>query len=606
MNKMLQGLFQGKKFIGSNLIKANIWFMVVFVLNVTVSFFYMAYSVQADYQEVREAADLRIQLLTLENALVDQETGQRGFLLSGNADFLEPFDQGTLLYERTAVGLLGRAEHMDEFADFQKKTAGLIEIGRSWKTEYGDPQIREVMAGGNVPNTELEASKSRFDAFRSLEAELLHFVERLRDDRRTAMLHNLYYLFAIMGTVFIAVQSFMLYYLQKGLTRIANPIIELDKAVASYEEGNIQASLPAYGEANEIGRLIKNFRLMHEEMEKEKRTLAETYRMINVLNQARSIEESYHAALHSIWTLVPCERLSIIIRNGDRGFSIKAVYENGVLDYRDIPLGGEEEDMYELLRGGFSILHEDWSTYRAKGSITDRLYESGIRSSLHIILKKEARVFGVLNLLSTETHAFSVQKKERLELLSPMIVTALENAKETTRIQEMALHDGLTGLWNRRYFESCMDTFDVERRQKGPDYAFSLILLDVDRFKLFNDNWGHQEGDLVLKYLAQLLETCVRPGDVAVRFGGEEFAVLLPHTRLEEAEAAAERIRRRLESESPSRKYKITASFGVAEWTDGFDRQQLIEAADRALYQAKESGRNRVCAYRAEPGVEPV
>ncbi|WP_246281396.1 sensor domain-containing diguanylate cyclase [Saccharibacillus qingshengii] len=606
MNKMLGELFQGKKFVGSNLIKANIWFMVVFVLNVTISFMYMAYSVQADYQQVRQAADLRIQLLTLENALVDQETGQRGFLLSGKEEFLEPFDQGAQLYERTAATLLGRAEHVSESADFKQNKARLIEIGRSWKKEYGDPQVRKVMVGGTVTNTDLEASRSRFDSFRSLEAELLAFVEQLRDKRRTDMLHNLYYLFAIMGTIFVAVQSFMLYYLQKGLTRIAKPIIELDQAVASYKGGNIQATLPAYGEANEIGRLIENFRLMHEEMEKEKRTLDETYQMINVLNQARSVEESYRVTLQSIGALVSCDRLSIIIRSGDRGFAIKAVFENSQLDYRDIPLGGEEGDMYQLLRGGFSILHEDWSKYRAKGSITDGLYENGIRSSLHIILKKEARVFGVLNLLSKEPHAFSVQQKERLEQLSPMIVTALENAKETTRIQDMALHDGLTGLWNRRYFEACMDTFDVERGQKGPDYAFSLILLDVDRFKLFNDNWGHQEGDLVLKYLAQLLETCVRPGDVPVRFGGEEFAVLLPHTRLEEAEAAAERIRRRLESESPSRKYKITASFGVAEWTDGFDRQQLIEAADRALYQAKETGRNRVCAYREEPGGELV
>lgn len=599
---MWKNIFQGKKFVGSNIIRLNICFMIVFVLNIVIGFAYMAYSVQANYQKVREAADLGIQLLKLETALIDQETGQRGFLLTREVEFLEPFDKGVKDYVQVAASLMKQAETVSEHSDFQQDIIRLIRIGESWKNEYGDIQVRKVMAGGTITNAELLRSKGKFDSFRVLEADLLERVEKLRDEQREEMLHSLYYLFALLGTGFIIIQLFKLYYLQRGLGRITQPIIQLDQAVASYKAGHIRHSLPVYREDDEIGRLVNNFGLMHEEMQKEKHDLQETYRMINVLNQARSVEDAYRIALQSTCSLIPCERLSIITQNGDRSFSIKAVFENGVFHYRDIPLEGEEKEMYEMLQRGFSIFHDDWSKYRPKGPLTEALYEKGVRSSLHIILKKEFRVLGVLNLSSAQSHHFSALKKERLEMLSPMIVTALENATETTRIQDMALHDGLTGIWNRRHFDQCLDRLVMRSEQKGAGHTFSLILLDVDHFKLFNDTWGHPEGDLVLKHLAQLLETSVRPGDIPVRYGGEEFAVLLPETGLEEAKIAAERIRKRLESESPSRKYTLTASFGIAEWSSRMDRQELIRFADEALYQAKESGRNRVCVYPSETG----
>jgi len=597
MRNIVKYLIQNKKFVGSNLIKINIIFMIIFILNIIIGFDYMGHSFQDNYQKVRQSADLRIQLLNLEKALVDQETGQRGFLLSKDSQFLKPFDQGTEDYIRASEALLKNSENIEENPNIHQDIVRLIETGQRWKVEYGDPQVRKVMAGGTITEKELLRGKQSFDTFRDQEAELMKYVEVLRDDRREDMLNRLYYLFAIIGAIFIGIQFFMLYVLQSGLTRITRPIIELDDAVSSYQSGHIQAKLPQYTEQNEIGRLISKFEMMSDEMKKERRTIKETYRMINMVNQARNLEEVYRISLESVAALIPCDRVSIITQNDSRHFSIKAFIQSGMFTHKDIPLTREAIDIYDLLRSGFSMVHADWTTYRAEGPITDQLYENGIRSSMHIILRKETRVVGLLNLFATTVNHFSLQDKEQLELLSPMIVTAMDNAVETNRIQEMALHDALTGLWNRRYFEVVLEKLIKQYKQEDLSTTFSLILLDVDRFKVFNDTWGHSEGDLVLKHLAKLLEFQVRPSDIPVRYGGEEFAILLPHTPNRGGVEVAERIRKQLEIESPSRKYTVTASFGVAEWQEGLTAAELIEAADQALYQAKEAGRNQVIAY---------
>ena len=606
MNRMIKDLFQGKKFVGSGLVKVSLGFMIVFVLIVALGFAYIVHSLFANYEGVRQTADLRTQLLRLENAMIDQETGQRGYLLSRRTEFLEPFDRGELNYHAASEALFAQVRSMNAEVSLETSVLELTAAGTGWKTEFGDAQIRKAMAGEAITEQELTEAKRQFDLFRTQAAELLEQVEVLRAERRTEMLNHLYALFAAMGTLFVVVQILMLNYLQKGLFRLTRPIIQLDRAVSSYEDGNMQERLPDYREDDEIGRLILNFKRMHEEMEKEKQALENTYRMINTLHQSRSLEDAYRNILKSIGALTSCDRMSVITQNPDGLYTIKAVCADGAVSLDELPLPDEAEDVEELLLGGFSTIYDDWSKHRAQGAIAERLYGGGIRSSMHIILRKEARVIGVLNVMSDEKGFFNAQKKERLEKLSPMIVTALENASETIRIRDMAMRDGLTGLWNRRYFDQAFDS-QLARQAAGQSggRSLSLILLDVDRFKVFNDTWGHAEGDLVLKHVGQLLQQQVRTGDIPVRFGGEEFAILLPDTSHEEAAVVAERIRKILESESPSRKYRITASFGITTSSGGRSKEELLEGADRALYRAKDEGRNRVCIDMG-PGAQGI
>jgi diguanylate cyclase (GGDEF)-like protein len=175
-----------------------------------------------------------------------------------------------------------------------------------------------------------------------------------------------------------------------------------------------------------------------------------------------------------------------------------------------------------------------------------------------------------------------------------------EKLQETKRqLEEISVRDGLTQLYNRRYLEECLkDEFDRVRRYGG---ELSVILMDIDHFKSINDTYGHPTGDAVLIDLATTLCKNLRNSDIAGRYGGEEFAVIVPNTGAEGAAILAERIRETI-ADSPSHHEGVTVAFtvsvGVASLTDEIaSPEALIKNADLALYYAKENGRDRVIRH---------
>ena len=171
-------------------------------------------------------------------------------------------------------------------------------------------------------------------------------------------------------------------------------------------------------------------------------------------------------------------------------------------------------------------------------------------------------------------------------------------ALEKKKYFALSIMDGLTKLFNIRYFKEILEREFVISSGKRKARKLSLIMADVDYFKKFNDTYGHQVGDFVLKRVAKLFKDGSRTHDVVARYGGEEFIMMLPGAELEDARNIAERVRQAIEKKPFKRhneSYSVTISLGVATLTDEKTKEELIKKADDALYTAKKEGRNRVC-----------
>jgi diguanylate cyclase (GGDEF)-like protein len=206
---------------------------------------------------------------------------------------------------------------------------------------------------------------------------------------------------------------------------------------------------------------------------------------------------------------------------------------------------------------------------------------------------------GVLTLESATVGAFRSFDVRALESVADICAIAIQNARYFEQTRQMAFVDGLTGVYNRRYFEQRI----LEELERAGRYAggLAVLMLDIDHFKRINDEFGHLLGDEVLRQLSAILTQQLRKVDVVCRYGGEEFSILVPQTTGEHALGVAEKLRRVIADWSfPGVPSPVTVSIGVADFPEnGATRDELVKAADAALYAAKQAGRNRVLAAAA-------
>jgi diguanylate cyclase (GGDEF)-like protein/putative nucleotidyltransferase with HDIG domain len=211
-------------------------------------------------------------------------------------------------------------------------------------------------------------------------------------------------------------------------------------------------------------------------------------------------------------------------------------------------------------------------------------------------LKSHGKLVGILGL--SKKHYNQIFLQEDIELLVSVANQAgviVENAQLYSQAMTWAITDGLTRLYNHRHMHECLDNEIARVTRFGT--TFSIIMLDLDFFKTYNDTYGHLAGDDVLISIGRCIQTSIRNVDMAFRYGGEEFAIILPETTAEGAFLVAERIREKIEKKVFSGRSSITASLGIASWqSDGVNKEQLLISADKALYGAKAAGRNRTCA----------
>ncbi|MFC1905656.1 sensor domain-containing diguanylate cyclase [Chloroflexota bacterium] len=261
--------------------------------------------------------------------------------------------------------------------------------------------------------------------------------------------------------------------------------------------------------------------------------------------------------------------------------------------HRDIPA------INHILTTGESILTNDISNSPAAGCMP---YGCFMNSLICTPIMLHEDVKGIIHLDSIKKDEFKKDDLEFTELMAKEIAVAIERSLLYSEVVDVSIRDGLTGCYNRRKFD--LDIVAETAGARKGKKPISLLMMDIDWFKNYNDFHGHPKGDDVLKKLTQVLNANLRPGDKVYRYGGEEFAILLPDTGKVKAVYAATRLRELIElepfygeKESQPEK-RVTISIGVATFpVDTKEWQGLIEAADSALYTAKYTGRNKACAF---------
>ena len=256
----------------------------------------------------------------------------------------------------------------------------------------------------------------------------------------------------------------------------------------------------------------------------------------------------------------------------------------------------------KVLQNGRAFVVQDTAAARFPPAPAEWNYKTKSFISYPVIIGE--RKIGVLNFTDKATgEIYDEFDLALLDTLAPQIAVAIDRAalkRKAGEFEQLSVTDALTGLLNRRYLEERVA--EEIKRSHRHGFQMCLMMIDVDEFKSYNDNFGHPQGDKALKIVAQKLKETLRGADVASRYGGEEFSILLPQTTTGEAKIIAERIRQKIENTKfPNR--RVTISIGIAGSSSKVNlTEDLIAAADSALYKAKREGRNNVQINKDEEG----
>ena len=348
--------------------------------------------------------------------------------------------------------------------------------------------------------------------------------------------------------------------------------------------------------AGQLGVALRNATLF-EEAQRSRDEITVLYDAAKTISSSLELESVLNNLVQVTCQAFTYEQGAILLadeRSGDLVVEATYGYAPGTRGYR-IPVG--KGITGSVQRTGKPEVVADVRRDPRYIGITERVV-----SEIAVPLISEGRVIGVFNLESTHRAAFGQRDLHILTALAGYATIAIENARLFEKTKRLAITDGLTELYNHRYLHEAMErTLQRCRRDEQP---LAVIMLEIDSFKRYNDTYGHQRGDDVLRIVADVLRKGSRTSDIVARYGGDEFMIVLPNSSKDTASEIAERLRRAVEAYpfllGESIVTSVTLSVGVAASPDDGDTVDgLVDAVDRAQYTAKRSGGNKVYVAHA-------
>jgi diguanylate cyclase (GGDEF)-like protein len=326
------------------------------------------------------------------------------------------------------------------------------------------------------------------------------------------------------------------------------------------------------------------------------------YHISRTIGALLDMKEMLRQVFDIIQKSLPFDRISIYLLD-DNQENLDLVFHSG-LDVRGrISLRIGEGTPGRIAENGEHVhIHNLATFYETFNDFVHVPGEEKLNGSyIGIALKAHNTTIGIIGMDSSAKYGLSVDDMDFMAILSYQLAAGIEKSRLFEKIQQLSQRDGLTGLYNHRMFVEKLEQ-EINRLQRTGK-MLSLIMLDIDHFKQFNDNFGHQVGDTVLKELSVIIlgQSRSHSIDICCRYGGEEFAIIMPELELQNAVSVAERLRRAVENhmfplKDNKREGKVAISLGAAACKSGEEltAEELTKKADDALYTAKRNGRNQV------------
>lgn len=507
--------------------------------------------------------------------LKDAETGQRGYLIGNDDSFLDPYNAGV-------AGIPDALDDLQRFAVSEKEgalVARIAELSRA-KIREMDQSIRAKKGGDTQAALDMVASqrgKVLMDELRALLGHELRALAANRNQLREELTATLGYNSALGVGASLA-----------SLVLIVAVVYIVSKSLNERAES-----------ARQSRTLAESNALLAQQSAVRADRLTLTANMLQALDSVKSPAELTRVLPIFLRKLLPDTSGAVYLyRNSRDILEMKASW--GVAT--DAPPTLARGDCWGLRLGKVHVATLEHDLCCDHGGVW--LDKHGTQTCVPMI--SQGDVIGVLVIASDRCEHLSVDDAH-IATLAEQLSLAVSNVSLRDTLRHQSTVDPLTGLYNRRFFDESLKR-EIARAQRSQS-ACSVVMVDLDHFKRVNDTYGHDGGDLVLQAASRVILQRVRASDVVCRYGGEELVLMLPDCGAEEAAKCAEAIRNALTAiviqHAGQTISGISGSFGVAQWPDhGNADQDLLQAADRALYAAKKTGRNKVLI--AEAASAPV